>query len=188
MPLPYDAESSSLEVLPVNIHRWLHAVVVLGFLSFVSSVTLLALLTYRLIRWRIKSKRTSQFVFLIFNLLWADIQQSLAFLLNVEWLKVNSIVVGSPVCFAQGWLVSTGDLASGVFCTAIGFHTFASVIMDYRLPQRAFYVTIFALWAFVYGMSAIGVAMHPHDIYVRSGVWVSHLFSITLIHYRPPQN
>ncbi|KAF2643221.1 hypothetical protein P280DRAFT_496884 [Massarina eburnea CBS 473.64] len=172
LPLePLDPDSRSLEFLSGNIHNWLQAVVVLGFLSFVTSVTLLALLTYRLIRWKIKSKRTNQFVVLIFNLLWADIQQSLAFLLNVEWLKLESVVVGSPICFAQGWLVSTGDLSSGVFCTAIGFHTFASVILNYRLKQKYFYMTIIALWVFVYSISAIGVVMHPHNIYVRSGVW-----------------
>ncbi|KAF1949163.1 integral membrane protein-like protein [Byssothecium circinans] len=168
---PLDKDSSTLEILPASIQKWLFAVVVLGFLSFVTSVTLMALLTYRLIRWQMKSKRTNQFVVLIFNLLWADIQQSLAFLLNVEWLKLDSVVVGNPICFTQGWLVSTGDLSSGVFCTAIGVHTFASVILDYRLSQRHFYTTIIALWVFVYSISAIGVAMHPHDIYVRSGVW-----------------
>lgn len=171
-PDPLDADSSSLERLPPHIHKWLHAVVVLGFLSFITSVTLLVLLTYRLIRWQIKAKRTNQFVILIFNLLWADIQQSLAFLLNVEWLRVDAVIVGGPICFTQGWLVSTGDLSSGVFCTAIGFHTFASVILNYRLKQKHFYIIIVCLWAFIYGISAIQVAMHPTDVYVRSGVWV----------------
>ncbi|CAI6336075.1 unnamed protein product [Periconia digitata] len=166
-----DHESSTLPALEPHIHKWLHAVVVLGFLSFFTSITLIFLLTYRLIRWQLKAKRTSQFVFLIFNLLWADIQQSLAFLLNVEWLRLDSVVVGSPICFTQGWLISTGDLSSGVFCTAIGFHTFASVICNYRLKQRNFYLTILALWVFVYSISAIQVIMYPRDIYVRSGVW-----------------
>lgn len=168
---PLDASSATLAPIPPNIHYWLRAVVTLGFLSFVTSVTLLALLTYRLIRWRIKSRRTNQFAILIFNLLWADIQQSLAFLLNVEWLRLDSVVVHSPICFAQGWLVSTGDLGSGVWCFVIGLHTFASVIFDYRLPKRAFCAAIISFWIFIYGVSAIGVGMHSKDIYVRSGIW-----------------
>jgi len=107
---PLDADSATLPRLPPHIHPWLRAVVILGFLSFVSSVTLLALLTYRLFRWHCKAKRTNQFAVLIFNLLWADIQQSLAFLLNIEWLRLDSVVVDNPICFTQGWLVSTGDL------------------------------------------------------------------------------
>lgn len=168
---PLDVGSSTLPDLPTHIHPWLRAVVALGLLSFVASITLLFLLTYRLILWRLRSKRTNQFVILIFNLLWADIQQSLAFLLNVEWLRLDAVVIENPICFAQGWLVSTGDLASGVWCFAIGLHTFASVILDYRLSPRKFFAAIIFLWAFIYGVSVIPVAMFGKDAYVRSGIW-----------------
>lgn len=167
---PLDPDSGSF-VLPHGIHPWLRAVVALGFISFFASVSLLFLLTYKLISWKIKSKRTNQFVILIFNLLWADIQQALAFLLNVEWLRLGSVEVNNPVCFAQGWLVSTGDLGSGVWCFAIGLHTFASVVLDYRLKPRHFYLTIFVLWVFIIGVSSIGLGMYPNTLYVRSGVW-----------------
>lgn len=168
---PLDVDSDTLQNLPASIHPWLRAVVALGLLSFVSSVTLLFLLAYRLILWRIKSKRTNQFVILIFNLLWADIQQSLSFLLNVEWLRLDSVVVDNPICFAQGWLVSTGDLASGVWCFLIGLHTFASVIFDFRLKPRCFFITIVAMWVFIYGVSAVPVGMYQKEAYVRSGIW-----------------
>jgi hypothetical protein len=143
----------------------------MGFMSFLSSATLLTLLAYRLIKWRIKSKRTNQFVFLIFNLLLADIQQSFAFLLNVEWVKNDAVQIENPICFLQGWLVSTGDLASGVWCFAIGLHTFASVIFDFRLKPRCFFQTVLALWAFVYLVSAVPVGMYSREVYVRSGIW-----------------
>lgn len=170
---PLDSDSSTLPRLPPHIHPWLRAVVTLGFLSFVASCSLFFLLLYRLIRWQIKSKSTNQFVILIFNLLWADIQQSLAFLLNVEWLRLDSLDVDNPICFAQGWFVSTGDLASGVWCFTIGLHTFASVILNYRLKPRCFFMTIAALWLFVYLVTAIGVFQYGTDLYVRAGVWVS---------------
>jgi hypothetical protein len=165
-----DVASNSFE-LPPHIHHWLRAVVVLGFISFVASVTLLFILTYKLISWHIKSKRSNQFVILIFNLLWADIQQALAFLLNVEWLRLGSLQVKNPICFAQGWLVSTGDLGSGVWCFAIGLHTFASVILGYRLKPRAFYGAIAVAWIFIIGVSSIGIGLHGENLYVRSGVW-----------------
>ncbi|KAF1913921.1 integral membrane protein-like protein [Ampelomyces quisqualis] len=168
--LPLDEPSNSFE-LPPHIHPWLRAVVALGFTSFVASISLLFLLTYKLVSWQIKSKRSNQFVILIFNLLWADIQQALAFLLNVEWLRIGSVQVETPVCFAQGWLVSTGDLGSGVWCFVIGLHTFASVILDYRLPPKYFYATIIALWIFILGISSIPIGLYGSELYVRSGVW-----------------
>src|SRR5690349_17397178 len=135
--LELDTPSDSID-LSSDIIPWVRAVVALGFISFAASVSLLFILTYKLVVWQIRSKKTNQFVILIFNLLWADIQQALAFLLNVEWLRLGAVKVDNPVCFAQGWLVSTGDLGSGVWCFAIGVHTFASVILDYRLRPRYF--------------------------------------------------
>src|SRR4051794_16700157 len=107
-----DKVSDSFDLTP-EILPWLRAVVALGFISFAATVLLLFLLTYKLVAWQIRSKRSNQFVILIFNLLWADIQQALAFLLNVEWLRLGSLKIDNPVCFAQGLLVSTGDLGSG---------------------------------------------------------------------------
>lgn len=167
---PLDKDSQSF-LLPAHIQPWLRAVVILGFISFIASASLLFVLTYKLITWQIRSRRSNQFVILIFNLLWADIQQALAFLLNVEWLRLGSVQVDNPICFAQGWLVSTGDLGSGVWCFAIGLHTFASIILDFRLKPRIFYLTIFSLWIFILGVSSIGIGLHPQTLYVRSGVW-----------------
>lgn len=150
----------------------------LGFLSFFASFSLFLVLGYRLFKWHSKAKHANQFVILIFNLVLADIQQSLAFLLNTEWLRMNQIAVGTRICWVQGWFVSTGDLASGVWCLAIGIHTFASVIFNYRLRTLHFYLTIAALWTFVYSMALIGIGLHPHDLYVRAGpwCWVNHEF------------
>jgi hypothetical protein len=173
---PLDVDSSTLPRLPSEVHPWLRALVILALLSFISSITLLALLTYRVLRWRIKAKRINQFAILILNLLWADTQQAIGFFLNVEWLRLDAIVVENPICAAQGWLISTGDLASGVWCFAIALHTFASVLFNYRLRNRYFYMTIVFLWLFIYGVSAIGMGRYSHHLYVRSGIWVSFAF------------
>lgn len=166
--------SQSLSPLPSVLQHGLPAVATLGILSFLSSSALFLMLLYRMYRWHIKSRSgPSQFVFLIFNLVLADIQQSLAFLLNVEWLGRGGITVGTNSCWAQGWFVSTGDLASGVFCLAIGVHTFASLVWNYRVPGALFYSACAGLWVFVYALAIVGVALHPGDIYVRAGAWVS---------------
>ncbi|KAF2146242.1 uncharacterized protein K452DRAFT_220321 [Aplosporella prunicola CBS 121167] len=166
------SESASLSPLPPVLRRGLPAVAAFGILSFVASSTLFILLAYRLFfKYRREHGVQLQFIVLIFNLLLADIQQSMAFLLNVEWLVRNEIAVGTTTCWAQGWFVSIGDLASGIWTIAIGLHTFASVACNYRLGAKSFYATVASLWAFVYIAAIVGVVRHPHDLFVRAGAW-----------------
>lgn len=105
----------------------------------------------------------------------ADIQQAIAFLLNISALKNNAIEVGTTLCFAQGWFVSTGDLASSVFICAIALHTFLAVMRDYRMPSVVFYSWIAGLWGFVYLMALLGPVLHREDFYVRAAAWVCFL-------------
>ena len=165
---------TTLRPLPPDLRTGLIVTTTFGFISFFSSIALFLLLTYRILRWRQKHQRfPNQFLFLIFNLALADIQQSLAFLLNASWLSRDGVFAGGRTCFAQGWFVSTGDLASGVWCLAIGMHTFADLILNFRLSTGRFVAVVACLWGFVYGCAIIGVAMHPTDYYVRAGAWVS---------------
>jgi hypothetical protein len=170
-----DEESGTLSPLPEVLSHGLVAVSFFGFLSFFCSTLLLVYLTWRMISWKQKSGsgvQMNQFLFLVYNLLFADIQQSIAFLLNASALSNNAIVVESPTCFAQGWFVSTGDLSSSVFICAIAIHTFMSVVKEYRLPESLFYGWIGSLWAFIYLMAILGPAMHGRDFYVRASAWV----------------
>jgi hypothetical protein len=131
--------------------------------------------------WRRKSGSRApinQFLVLIYNLVLADIQQAIAFLLNVSSLRHDAVESGTRTCWAQGWFVSTGDLASSVWIFAIAVHTFLGVVRGYRLPSTQFYSVIAVLWTFVYAMAIIGAAMHPNDIYTRADAWVCALYSI----------
>lgn len=171
-----DEHSSSLKPLPGVLSHGLVAVSTFGLLSFFCSTSLFLYLTWRLISWRRNSQEkqpVNQFLFLIYNLLLADIQQALAFLLNISALRSNAIVVGSSNCFAQGWFISTGDLASSLFIFAIGAHTFLAVVKEYRLPTRVFYATVASLWIFNYVLALIGPVRHRTDFYVRASAWVS---------------
>jgi len=130
---------------------------------------------------RLRKEPPNQFLVLIYNLLFADIQQAIAFLLNVTWLTKDSVSVASPVCWAQGWFVSTGDLASSVFIMAIAFHTYLGVCRGYRLPTWGFYSCLAALWGFVYGTALLGVIItnngsNDGGLYVRAGAWVGSFF------------
>ena len=130
---------------------------------------------------RARREPPNQFLILIYNLLFADIQQSIAFLLNATWLSKNAIAVGNPICYAQGWFISTGDLASSAFLTAIAIHTYMGVVRQYRLPTWAFYSAIAGLWIFTYGLAILQVIITNNGkgvggLYVRAGAWVSRPF------------
>lgn len=127
---------------------------------------------------RFKRDPPNQFLVLIYNLLLADIQQSLAFMLNISWLTRDALEAGTSVCWAQGWFMSIGDLASSVFISAIAVHTYLGVVNGYRLPSWAFYSAIIALWSFVYGTALLGMIITANGrdeggLYVRAGAWVS---------------
>lgn len=124
----------------------------------------------------------NQFLLLIYNLLLADMHQSMAFLLNVSWVAHDAIIVGSPTCVTQGFFVSTGDLASSMFITTIAVHTYLSVLKGYRTSQRVMYMAIVGIWVFVYAISAIPIAATHNGadvggFFVRAGSWVCPLSS-----------
>lgn len=107
------AASRSLSPLPPVLRHGLTAVSFFGFLSFITSTSLFLFLSYRLIYWKVTGQAQrgyNQFILLIYNLVLADIQQSLAFLLPTRWLIEDKINVRTSTCWAQGWFVSTGDL------------------------------------------------------------------------------
>ncbi|KAF2675345.1 hypothetical protein BT63DRAFT_349934, partial [Microthyrium microscopicum] len=157
--------------LPPDLRSGLYGITVLGFLSFFSCISLQILLSWRMWEWSRRSTRPNQFFILIYNLFLADIQQSVAFILNARWLVEDGILVGTSTCWAQGWFVSTGDLASGVWCFFIGVHTFSSVVFRYRMKTSHFIAAIILNWVFIYAMAIIGVVLHPNDIYVRAVAW-----------------
>ncbi|KXX83386.1 hypothetical protein MMYC01_200167 [Madurella mycetomatis] len=123
-----------------------------------------------------KKAHPNQFLILIYNLLLADIHQAGAFMLNVSWLGHNAIVIRTPVCWAQGWLISTGDLSSSLFIGAIAIHTYLAVVRKYTLPQWVIYATVIALWTFNYFLFALGIAITGNGkdaggFYVRAAGW-----------------
>lgn len=165
---------TTLEPLPPVLRHGLVAVAFFGILSLISSLTLFLFLTYRLCVWYHRSELrdgANQFLLLIYNLTLADIQQSMAFALTSVYLAQDKIQVGTSTCWANGWFVSTGDLASGVFILAIALHTYYAVVRGRRVNNKVFHGAIIGLWIFVYVMAIIGVGMDS-NIYQRAGAWV----------------
>lgn len=128
----------------------------------------------------------NQFLILIYNLLIADLHQSIAFALNSTWINRNAILVDTKTCWAQGFFVSTGDLSSSLFITLIAIHTFFSVVKGYRPSQRLLYLSIGLVWLFVYFISTLPIAITHNGrdnggLFVRAGAWVCCQSSALLV-------
>ena len=90
----------------------------------------------------------------------------MAFSLTAVYLVEDKIEVGSTHCFANGFFVSTGDLASGTFIFGIALHTFYATVKGRSISNKVLYLWLVLAWVFVYGM-ALGTILQHQDTYVR---------------------
>jgi hypothetical protein len=216
-------ESDVLTPLPHVLHQGLTAVAVLASISFVATTVTLLYLTFKLVRWHLRTPRKkaqrpqssnidltlglaprhfgasenddqsgvkrrppNQFLVLLYNLLIADVHQAGAFLINGAWVSRDAIEVGNPVCFLQGWLISTGDLSGGLFLSAIAIHTYLSIVLNRKPPQWAVYTAVVGIWVFTYCVSVIAIATTHNGqsgggYFVRAGAWVSQFVLVEAV-------
>jgi hypothetical protein len=169
--LPYP---NSLDPLPPVYREGLIAVVIFAMMSLLSVTALLIFITHRLISWRKHYRYNvghNQFVILIYNLLLADLQQAIAFVMSLHWLRINKILAPTVPCFIQGWLLQIGDVSSGFFVLAIAIHTWLGVVKGYKVPYNWFVASILGLWAFALLLTVMGPAMHQNRYFGRAGGW-----------------
>ncbi|KAK0661366.1 hypothetical protein DIS24_g2583 [Lasiodiplodia hormozganensis] len=168
-PWPY-----SVDPLPDDLRKGLWPVGIFALMSTVATVGLLSWITYRLVSWR-KHYRSyvgyNQYVLLIYNLLLADLQQSLSFLISFHWIHTDSMLAPSPACFGQAWLVQIGDISSGMFVLAIALHTFFSVVKGRQLPFRVFLTGTIIIWAIALLLTVLGPALHGNKYFTAAGAW-----------------
>ena len=115
-----DTGELSIDPLPNDHRKGLVAVFVMAILSTVATFILISFVTYRLVFWRGNYQRYigyNQYIILIYNLVIADIQQSIAFLICAKWYAENKVEARTAACFLQGLWLQIGDPASGIFQT-----------------------------------------------------------------------
>lgn len=163
-----------IDPLPKAQRRGLIAVSIMAFLSLLATASLLSFITYRLVFWRSNYQRYigyNQYIILIYNLVLADFQQSLAFLICLKWIIEDKIKAGTAACFLQGLWLQVGDPGSGLFVLAIAFHTFLLVVWGRKMPYKVFVSFVCGVWAFVAVIVIIPLAIHGADVYIPSGAW-----------------
>ncbi|KAF2110210.1 G protein-coupled glucose receptor regulating Gpa2-domain-containing protein [Lophiotrema nucula] len=164
----------SLDPITPTFRTGLIPVALCAMLSLISVTALLAFITHRLISWRKHYKEYvgyNQYVILIYNLLLADLQQSIAFSISFNWLRINKILAPTAPCFIQAWFLHIGDVASGFFVLAIAVHTWMGVVKGYKLPYTWFVVSICCIWFAALLLTIVGPLMHGNRFFARAGGW-----------------
>jgi hypothetical protein len=170
--------AANIDPLPDDHRRGLIGVSVLALMSAVTTFGMLSFITYRLIFWKRYTKSYlgyNQCVILIYNLLIADFQQSLAFSLNIHWIASNKIYSPSPPCFLQGLWVQIGDTSSGLFALAIALQTFMQVTLGRQLGYKWFVTGVVGIWVFEIMMAIIPIASNGGDPFAPTGAWVCYV-------------
>ncbi|KAJ5753374.1 uncharacterized protein N7511_007527 [Penicillium nucicola] len=144
---------------------------IIALMSLVSSLFLLAFLTYRFIYWQRYYKNPlakNQYVVLIYNLLLVDLQQSIGFLISLYWVSRGGVHFGEAACYLQGWWIQTGDPGSGLFVLSIALHTGAVVLRGRQVTFKTFIWCVVGLWAFILVLGFIPVGLYGKEVFVIS--------------------
>jgi hypothetical protein len=171
----YSPYPDSLDPLTPVFKDGLIPIALCACMSLVSVTALLLFITHRLISWRKHYKEYvgyNQYIILIYNLLLADLQQSIAFSISFHWLHVNKIVAPSAACFVQGLFLNIGDVASGFFVLAIAIHTWLGVVKAYRMRYSVFVASILFIWLAAILLTIVGPAMYQDRYFAPAGGWV----------------
>ncbi|KAI1097321.1 hypothetical protein F4804DRAFT_347282 [Jackrogersella minutella] len=78
-------------------------------------------------RQKLGRRRPNQFLIIVYNLLFADMHQATAFMLNIPWIKNNKITV---------------DLSASCVICVIAIHTYFDVVKGYKPPHWVLYIAI----------------------------------------------
>lgn len=88
-----------------------------------------------------------------------------------HWYRKNKILAPTSACFAQGWLLNSGDLGSGFFVLAIAVHTYYTAVLRRTVGYRWFAGIIVGIWVLTYILTSVGVGLHREKYFVRAGAW-----------------
>lgn len=181
VPLAYYEAPNSLIGMDGTTYGGLIAIGCLATVSVLFTSVLLSFISWRMIVW--KSHYTSfigrnQPIVLIYQLILADFLQSLGFLISFHWASNHEIVGPNGGCFAQGWLIQLGDVASAFFVLAIAVHTTYQVTLSRSVSYSVFVCSILGVWTFAVLLTSLAPIIGGRYIFLRAGMWASHTHSI----------
>ncbi|KAI1800075.1 G protein-coupled glucose receptor regulating Gpa2-domain-containing protein [Daldinia bambusicola] len=174
IPSEYFEPPNSLLDMQDRVYNGLLAIGTLATISLIFTSVLLSFVSWRMITW--KSHYSSavgrnQSVVLIYQLVLADFLQSLGFLISFHWVAERQIIGPNGACFAQGWLIQLGDVASAFFVLAIAVHTTYQVIISRSLSYRTFLCCVLGIWGLAVVLTSLAPIIGGRFVFERAGVW-----------------
>jgi hypothetical protein len=171
----YDPYPASIAGLSPELRVGLHAMGVLAAISAILCLSIVSLITFRMVWGNDRYGRPlahNQNILLIVNLLLADIFQSVSFLISFRWLLIDGITAPTMGCSAQGLLLNFGDISSGLFVLLIAIHSAWSVVWGRAAPRGFLIGLICSAWALAAIVTALGPAINGRHFYTSAGAWV----------------
>ncbi|KAF3062043.1 hypothetical protein GL218_03765 [Daldinia childiae] len=174
IPSKYFEPPNSLLAMEDRTYNGLLAIGTLATISLIFTSSLLSFVTWRMITW--KSHYSSavgrnQSVVLIYQLILADFLQSLGFLISFHWVAERQIIGPNEACFAQGWLIQLGDVASAFFVLSIAIHTTYQVIISRSLSYKSFIYCVLGIWGLSLLLTSLAPMIGGRFVFQRAGVW-----------------
>ncbi|KAI1862380.1 uncharacterized protein JN550_010242 [Neoarthrinium moseri] len=113
---------------------------------------------------------------LVYNLLYANLMEALAFLLSVAWLRHDGIIVPSAACWTQGWFMQVGKLVSSGMLVLISINSYSTIVRGYKPSRRVIYIATAAVWVIAITLPLSSVLTTKNGIdhggfYARAGAW-----------------
>ncbi|KAI1386805.1 G protein-coupled glucose receptor regulating Gpa2-domain-containing protein [Hypoxylon trugodes] len=174
IPSKYYEEPNSLPSMDSSTYNGLLAIGTLATISLIFTSALLSFITWRMITWKshyASAVGRNQSVVLIYQLILADFLQSLGFLISFHWVAERQIIGPDGTCFAQGWLIQLGDVASAFFVLSIAIHTTYQVILSRSLSHKIFICCILGTWVFAILLTSLAPIVGGRFVFQRAGVW-----------------
>ncbi|KAI0172244.1 G protein-coupled glucose receptor regulating Gpa2-domain-containing protein [Hypoxylon sp. FL1284] len=174
LPNSYYEAPNSLLSMDSSTYSGLLAIGALASISIAFTSALLGFITWRMINW--KSHYTAnisrnQSVLLIYQLLLADLLQSVGFLISFHWAAERDIIGPKDICFTQAWFIQLGDIASALFVLAIAFHTTYQVVRSKVFSHKHFVCSVIGVWGFALFLTSLVPIIGGRYVFLRAGVW-----------------
>ncbi|ETS76171.1 hypothetical protein PFICI_11558 [Pestalotiopsis fici W106-1] len=174
VPLAYYEPPHSLVNMSDSTYGGLLAIGFLATVSVLFTSVLLSFISWRMIVWRSHYNSfigRNQSLVLIYQLILADFLQSLGFLISFHWAANREILGPNGACFAQGWLIQLGDVASAFFVLAIAIHTTYQIIYGRSLQYKTFVGMLIGVWGFATLLASLAPITSGRYVFLRAGMW-----------------
>ncbi|KAI2783391.1 G protein-coupled glucose receptor regulating Gpa2-domain-containing protein [Daldinia loculata] len=174
IPSKYFEPPNSLLAMDNHTYNGLLAIGTLATISLIFTSALLSFISWRMITWKshyASAVGRNQSVVLIYQLILADFLQSLGFMISFHWVAERQIIGPNGTCFAQGWLIQLGDVASAFFVLSIAIHTTYQVIISKSLSYKSFMYSVLGIWGLSLLLTSLAPMIGGRFVFQRAGVW-----------------